>query len=133
MTRNQVDLEDLANYLVYFFFSFLSFEWMQKDIPLIGTDLNFELMTFAGPMQEITLTFPRLVLILSLGYLLWTNDLDWSAYTAFQVFAVVALVWMVISPPFVPIMYMLVSEYWFASIAAFFIQSVGFGAVMYWG
>ena len=77
MTRNEVDLEDLANYLVYFFFSFLSFEWMQRDIPFIGTDLNFELMTFAGPMQEITLTFPRLVLILSLGYLLWTNDLDW--------------------------------------------------------
>lgn len=133
MARNQVDLVDLANYFVYFVFSFLSFEWMEWTLPVINTDLNFTLMTFAAETQEIAVTFPRLALIGSLGYLLWTNDLDWSAYSAFQIFAVLALVWMIISPPFVPIMYAITQEVAIASIFAFFIQSIGYAVVMYMG
>ena len=133
MARNQVDLVDLANYFVYFVFSFLSFEWMNWTLPVINTDLNFALMTFATPTQEIAITFPRLALVGSLAYLLWTNNLDWSAYSAFQVFAVISLVWMIISPPFVPIMYAITHEVAIASVVAFFIQSIGFAVVIYMG
>jgi len=133
MARNQVDLIDLGNYFVYFIFSFLSFEWMNWQLPILNTDLNFALLTFSSPTQEVAITFPRLALIASLVYLLWTNDLNWDAYSAFQIFAVFALVWMIISPPFVPIMYVLVQDVAISSIIAFFIQSIGYAVVMYMG
>lgn len=133
MTRNQFDAEDFANYAVYFIFSFLSFEWMNWQIPVINTDLNFVLHTFSTGTQEISITFPRLVLIGSLGYLLYTNDLDLTSHSASQIFVVFSLIWMVISPPFVPIMQALVSDVATASIGAFFVQSLGWGIVMYEG
>lgn len=133
MTKNEVDIEDILNYFVYFVFSFLSFEWMDWQIPVINTDLNFVLYTFNSPLQEVSITFPRVVLFLSLCYLLWTNDLNLDTRSASQLFIIGALAWMVISPPFVPMMYLVTSDVAFASIIAFFIQSLGWALVMYRG
>ena len=132
MTRGDFDIEDFANYFVYFFFSFISFEWMQPHLGVLG-NLNYSFGTFQAPMQEITVTFPRLVLVLSLTYLLWTNDLDLSAYSFTQIFIVGSMVWMIVSPPFVPFMYFLVQDVAIASIGAFAIQSLGWGIVMKMG
>lgn len=108
-----------------------SLDLLSLDIGGYGLDTVLISMTAEGHTTEITVGIA--LAMLALGWVLWTNDLGWRGWTGIQLWVVLATVWLVLSPPFVPIMESIIMSSGIAKLVAFTLQTVGFSTISYLG
>lgn len=132
MTEMQLDYNDFVALPLFLIGSLgtlglISFE-------LAGISLADTLVTFTsdGGFQS-SITIGTLLALLGLGIVLYTNSLSFDTMSSLQGWMTAIILWLILSPPFVPLMDQLVVASDVGSLVAVTIQSVGFGYLSYLG
>lgn len=118
-------------------------KWDGGDIPLIGAFSvgslsQLEIIDLSGlpisPSTEIwtatadsghttVITLAMLISLAALGMILYTNDLGFDSLSYFQVSLLAITTWLILSPPFVPIMDSLITSTDGPKLLAFLVQT----------
>jgi len=131
MTQMQYDAEDIIGMIVFIFGTSGTLGWV--DFSFFGIGLDDVLYTISADGYASQLTVGIFLSILGLGIIIATNDFAWRAYSGFQIWLVIAVVWLVISPPFVPIMKTITFGSDLGGVLAFVTQSMGAGFLSWSG
>lgn len=129
MAQMRFDLIDVAPLIAFVAASLVSLE-LATNFP--GADFLAQgFYTFAEGGTSVTLSVGAVLQILSLFVALYTNDLSFSALGGIQLWLVIVTIWLVLAPPFMPILDAYLSGS--GAVVAFLVQTVGFGVTGYTG
>ncbi|QSG08881.1 hypothetical protein HSR122_1488 [Halapricum desulfuricans] len=103
------------------------------SVSLAGISLSTVLYSFSADGYTSQISIGLMLSVLAIGYVLWTNDLGWRGWSAMQIWLVIVVVWLVVSPPFVPLMKTLLMGSTWGGFVAFVLQTVGFSTLSYLG
>jgi len=131
MTRMAYDAEDLLGLVLFITGSLGTLGFVSFSV--FGIGLGDTIFQFAADGYTTQFTLGIVLSLAGLGVILFTNDLDWRAWSMFQIWLVAAVVWMVLSPPFVPVMKSLMLGSDLGGMAAFIIETVGVGFLSWSG
>lgn len=87
---------------------------------------------FSDSGTTVTISWGMIVSLSSLGAIMYTNSVTWSSLGGIQLWLVLVTIWLILAPPFVPILGALLSSQ-FAAMIAFIIQTTGAGSLAYMG
>ncbi|WP_323192874.1 hypothetical protein [Halostella sp. PRR32] len=103
------------------------------DVTPFGFDPATELWAFTADGWTTSITVAAVVALASLGAIMWTNDVGLDALSGLQGWMVLVVIWLVLAPPFMPIMTELTMGSDAGKFLAMMIQFVGVGVVSYLG
>ena len=133
MADLSVDGLDLFALPVFIAGSLASLGWLSLTVPLTDLSLSSTLWSTTADGYTTQISLGIILSSVALAYVLWTNDLGWRGWSGLQIWVVAVTFWLILSPPFVPIMDMLLAGSEFAKLAAFTLQTIGFSTVSYLG
>ncbi|ERJ06440.1 hypothetical protein HLRTI_001519 [Halorhabdus tiamatea SARL4B] len=125
-----VDVEDLLALPVFIAGNLAQLDLYAADLGLIDLGAPFHTVSAGGYTTELSLGL--VVALAALGWVLYTNDVGFSGWSAMQSWLIITVVWLTISPPFVPFMGALLGME-VAATAAIAVQSIGYIALLYIG
>lgn len=131
MTDLALDIEDL--YALPFFMIGSMGQLGFLNVSLLGISLSDILYSFSANGYVTNISLGMVISLIALLYVLWTNDLGWRGWSGLQIWLVIAVIWLVISPPFVPIMHTLLLGSSIGAFVAFFLQTIGYTTLSYLG
>lgn len=131
MTDLALDGEDLIALPIFMIGSMGQLGFLSLSVA--GISLADVLYSFSADGYTTQISLGLVLSISALGYVLWTNDLGWRGWSAMQIWLVIAVVWLVLSPPFVPIMSTLLMGSEWGAFGAFVLQTIGFSTLSYLG
>ncbi|WP_181687322.1 hypothetical protein [Halorhabdus salina] len=131
MARHTFDYFDMVFLGLFVFGSIGSFGWLTFD--LFGIGLQDTLYTFAADGYTTQFTIGTFLMLVAVVAVLVTNDLSLSFMSGTQIWMAIAVGWLVLSPPFVPLMNDLIIQNSLGSIVAFVIQSTGLTQLIFEG
>jgi len=103
------------------------------SLSVAGISLSTVLYSVTADGYTTQISLGLLLSIAALGYVMWTNDLGWRGWSGLQIWLVIVVVWLVLSPPFVPIMKTLLLGSTWGGFVAFVLQTIGFSTLSYLG
>lgn len=125
MARADLDALEVIGGIVFVAFGLVQTQVLPSKI--LGFDLLTSLHTFSGGGDTADITIAMLASLTILGMTLYSNDFDFSGWSALDLFLFVSTVWLILAPPFVPIVESFVSEGSWGAMLAVGIQSLGYG------
>jgi len=131
MTDLALDGNDLLALPVFMLGSLGQLGFLSLSVAGISLSTVLYSVTADGYTTQISLGL--ILSIAALGYVMWTNDLGWRGWSGLQIWLVIVVVWLVLSPPFVPIMKTLLLGSTWGGFAAFVLQTIGFSTLSYLG
>ena len=131
MTDLALDGNDLLALPVFMLGSLGQLGFLSLSVAGISLSTVLYSVTADGYTTQISLGL--LLSIAALGYVMWTNDLGWRGWSGLQIWLVIVVVWLVLSPPFVPIMKTLLLGSTWGGFVAFVLQTIGFSTLSYLG
>lgn len=131
MTDMAIDGEDLIALPVFMIGSMGQLGFLSLSIA--GFSLSDVLYSFSADGYTTQISIGLILSLAALAYVLWTNDLGWRGWSAMQIWLVITVIWLVLSPPFVPIMQTLLLGSEWGAFGAFVLQTVGYTTLSYLG
>ena len=131
MTDLALDSEDLLMLPVFMVGSMGQLGFLSLSV--FGISLADVLYSFSADGYTTQISLGLLLSTVALLVVLWTNDLGWRGWSGLQIWLVITVVWLVLSPPFVPIMSTLLLGSEWGAFGAFVIQTIGFSTLSYLG
>ena len=125
MARNSIDAVDIIPGLMYLFGSLASVGMVSMTIPVVDISVVEALYSLSYQSETVTFTLAKIMSIIGLGWILITNDLSLRAMGPVQIFMSIAIVGLVIAPPFIPILNALLLGSDFAAVISPGIQWYG--------
>ena len=133
MANNQLDLIDAIPGLMYLFGSLASVGLVSMTLPVLDLSLVETIWSLSAQGETVTFSLATLLSIAGLGWILWTNNLSLRAMGSAQIFIAIAVVGLVIAPPFIPILDALLMGSDFAAVVSLGIQWYGVINLSYMG
>jgi len=103
------------------------------SLSVAGISLSTVLYSITADGYTTQISLGLILSVAALAYVMWTNDLGWRGWSGLQIWLVIVVVWLVLSPPFVPIMKTLLLGSTWGGFVAFVLQTVGFSTLSYLG
>jgi len=132
MTRNQVDFIDMLAYVFFFVSGLLQVIEFQNGGEIVST-LTTVLWSFSHNGWTTEITLPLLVSLAALGVVLYTNEWYRSEQSVIQFGLFIVTLWLILSPPFVPLMAAVIESSALVGIGAVVVESAGFLSISYIG
>ena len=130
MTEMTVDVEDLLGLPVFIAGNLAQLDLYEADLGLIDLGATFHTVEAGGYQTQLSLGLA--LALAALGWVLYTNDVGFGGWAALQTWLVLTVVWLTLSPPFVPFMGALLGME-VAATAAIAVQSIGYITLLYIG
>lgn len=129
MARNQFDVIDMIAGMAFLLFGLLHLGAFE---PGALSFLNMEIWTYSSQGWENSVTLAFVGSLVSFGVIIFTNDWQRGSQSAIQLLLVIVTLWLILSPPFMPIMAGLLDQQT-AAMAAVAIQFATSLSVGYYG
>lgn len=133
MADLQYDGIDLPGVIIYLIGALATLGWAELSVPLTDIVLSDTLWTLTANGYSSNVSLATLLTLLGIFWIAATNDLGWRGWSALQIWIVASTIWMVISPPFVPLMHAILMGSEWAKVIAFSLQTIGVGLIAYLG
>jgi hypothetical protein len=109
---------------------FVAFGLVQTEVlpsMILGLDLQMSLLSLSGGGDTATITPAMIGSLAILGGTLYNNDVEFDAWMALDLWLFVVTIWLILAPPFVPIIEGLIATGGWGGMVAVAIQSLGYG------
>ena len=133
MSRMQMDLVDLPAGILFFLGAFTQLGILSPNVPVLGWDISDAIWSFSASGATVSLSVAIFISLIGLGWAVWSNELGFRGWSGLQLWVVAVTFWLVIAPPFVPILDAVLMGSEWAKLVALSVQSMGFVIVSYLG
>jgi hypothetical protein len=128
--RADIEVHEIIMGAFFSVFSLVQVNLIEQST-ILGFDLLGSVHTFTGGGDTASITPAMLGMIVILAFTMYSNDWSPSLYAGMDIWIIVVTVWLIIAPPFVPILEAMIETSMLPGLVAFLIQVVGYGSASY--
>lgn len=125
MAQLEYDGIDIAALIPFMAGSLASLGLWNPGLPLVDVALTDALWTFSADGYTTQISIAILLSLSAVAIVMATNDVGFGTLTTVQIWVVLVTVWLILAPPFVPLLSAVLESSQWAGFVAFLIQSVG--------
>jgi hypothetical protein len=125
MARSDIEALEVVGGVFFVVFGLVQ----TKVIPskVLGFDLLMSLFSISGGGDTATITPAMVASLAILVATLYNNDVEFDTWAALDFWLFLVTIWLILSPPFVPIIEGLIASGGWGGVVAVAIQSLGYG------
>jgi hypothetical protein len=125
MGRAQIEALEVVGGVFFVAFGLVQTKVLESEI--LGFDLLMPLFEISGGGDTATITPAMIASLAILFGTLYNNDIEFNTWAALDFWLFLVTIWLILSPPFVPIIEGLIASGGWGGVVAVAIQSLGYG------
>jgi len=125
MGRAQIEALEVVGGVFFVAFGLVQTKVLASTV--LGFDLLMPLLKLSGGGDTATITPAMIASLAILFGTLYNNDIEFNTWAALDFWLFLVTVWLIFSPPFVPIIEGLIASGGWGGMVAVAIQSLGYG------
>jgi hypothetical protein len=125
MGRAQIEALEVVGGVFFVAFGLVQTKVLESEI--LGFDLLMPLFEISGGGDTATITPAMIASLAILFGTLYNNDIEFNTWAALDFWLFLVTIWLILSPPFVPIIEGLIASGGWGGMVAVAIQSLGYG------
>lgn len=128
--KSDIDVHEIVLGVLFALFGLTQLQLLNQST-ILGLDLLGSVHTFSSGGHTATISWAMIGAIAILAITMWTNDWTPSLTAGIDIWIIIVTVWLILAPPFVPILESVLTDSMLPGIIAFTIQMIGYGSASY--